>query len=201
MNPVIEPGIRPLVDAMNATGVFWTVASCEGHRWSGERPYVYFVAPPEAVSWLGGRLEQDALSPKPLLNYYWKVTGHFTSDGDIRFALEAAGLSTGFWRATALRHDIETLTALIQQFSHFGPQVEIGIDRKAYEQNEGDYIAKRNVYPISKKVWAFSAACWTTVRRRPNWSIAFTTRYESHKHLLIPCSQQGILTQFVEVRS
>lgn len=201
MSAIIEPGIRPLVDAMNATGVFWTVASCEGHRWRGERPYVYFVAPPEAVSWLGGSVEQDALTQKPTLNYYWTVTGHFTSNGDIRFALEAASLSTGFWRVTTLRRDIETLTALFQQFSQLGPQIEIGIDRKTYDQNGRDYIAKRNVHPIPKKVWAFSVACWTTVRRRTDRGAAFTTRHESHRYLLIPHTQQGILTQFAEVRS
>ena len=36
-NPYIEPGILPLVDAINQTGLFTTFSSCEGHFSPGEQ--------------------------------------------------------------------------------------------------------------------------------------------------------------------
>ena len=49
----VEPGIRPLVDALNATGVVRTFSSCEGHYDSEEQTlvernlaYVRFVPAP-----------------------------------------------------------------------------------------------------------------------------------------------------------
>jgi|GEM_PF-1973928 hypothetical protein len=202
MNPVIEPGIRPLVDAMNATGVFWTVASCEGHRWSGAPPYVYFVAPLEVAASLDVLLEEDIANEKRRLTYYWVVRGMFFR-GQIRFHISPPNLAQRyFWRRRTLEADIHILVDLVLQLGQklrqkYKPAIgnQDGGDRDRY------HVPDENVLlPLSQTRHQLTASR-TLPGGMTDASSAFATRYESHKHLLIPCSQQGILTQFAEVRS
>ena len=81
----IEPRIRPLVDALNATGLITTFSSCEGHFESDEQTlvdrnhaYVQFVpadgvAMPEVERWLGSVLtgfkQMHGLLPVMLVGY------------------------------------------------------------------------------------------------------------------------------------
>ena len=81
----IEPRIRPLVDALNATGLVRTFSSCAGHFESDEQTlvdrnhaYVQFVpadgvAMPEVERWLGSVLaafkQMHGLLPVTLVGY------------------------------------------------------------------------------------------------------------------------------------
>ncbi len=47
---VIDPGIKPLVDAMNNSGWVITVSSCEGH--DGSDPYVAFYCRADKINLL-----------------------------------------------------------------------------------------------------------------------------------------------------
>lgn len=134
MNPVIEPGIRPLVDAMNATGVFWTVASCEGHRWRGARPYVYFVAPLEAAASLDVLLEKDIANEKRRLTYYWVVRGIFFR-GQIRFHISPPNLAQRhFWSRRKLKNDILVLADLVRQIGNSGLNCCLQLSEQAGHQ-------------------------------------------------------------------
>lgn len=79
----IEPGVRPLVVALNDTPACSTIASCHGHRARrfpfsrpAQRPYVLFRAPAEfaqaLTKWIG--LGRGASRELMLV---WVVTGYY----------------------------------------------------------------------------------------------------------------------------
>lgn len=132
----IEPGIRPLCDALNAIDGVKTRWSCEGHSgwqtlsWSRfgfrERPYVVFTAP-EAVAleiqkvvWKGQMAD--------MLKLTWWITGNFAPltdyrDGDWQWCLEPNDYrvtETAFWSpriARAVRHDRLAIVDLVSSLS------------------------------------------------------------------------------------
>lgn len=79
----IEPGVRPLVIALNDAPACSTIASCHGHRARrfpfsrpAQRPYVLFRAPADfaqgLTKWIG--LGRGALRELQLV---WAVTGYY----------------------------------------------------------------------------------------------------------------------------
>lgn len=82
----IEPKIKPLVDAMNATGLIETIASCQGHGspfGSANRPYVYFKTTNEFASLL-----QKTLLESDLCQERWILNGIFNKEYQLCFSLE-----------------------------------------------------------------------------------------------------------------
>lgn len=98
----LEPGIRPLVDALNATGLVRTFASCEGHFEPHQQTlvdrnlaYVRFV-PAEGVPvgeveialgrWLVSYKKKHGLLPVRVLGY--KLFTPIDDDIDVTFVIE-----------------------------------------------------------------------------------------------------------------
>lgn len=88
----IDTGIKPLVDAMNATGMIRTVASCEGHADGCRAPYVYFQAPVQLASDIEQLLRLDAMSNAPVLGTEWVVEGRFDANFELAFRLHSRAL-------------------------------------------------------------------------------------------------------------
>ncbi len=101
MSP-IEPGILPLVDALNATGLVRTFSSCEGHFDPSEQTlvdrnhaYVRFV-PAESVTpeqvetalgnWLVAYKKKHGLMPVRVIGY--KLFTPLDDEIDVTFVLE-----------------------------------------------------------------------------------------------------------------
>lgn len=114
----IEPGIRPLVDALNGWHEFETFASCEGHVWRQLDPYVAFrivegspfgaaLETLETLSW------KTHLAAASRLSYFWELQAWFHPDGGLAFAIRAPALRDRlWWRRSAVRRDIRTLAVL-----------------------------------------------------------------------------------------
>lgn len=98
----LEPGIRPLVDALNATGLVQTFASCEGHFEPHQQTlvdrnlaYVRFV-PAEGVSveqvetalgqWLATYKKKHGLLPVRVIGY--QLFTPVDDDIDVTFVIE-----------------------------------------------------------------------------------------------------------------
>lgn len=82
----IEPGVRPLCDALNALPGVHTLWSCQGHPEDGSRPYATFIAPAEtafAISRAIGPDNQDLG-----LHFYWNLTATFRDDGTLQYTIE-----------------------------------------------------------------------------------------------------------------
>lgn len=114
----IEPGIAPLVAAMNRTGLMRTIASCEGHWYRGMHPYVAFKASMEIGSEFDRLLHEDTIAQPSQLCYHWRLEPYFNQEYDIRFRLSSPQLESRYvWRATRLRDDIETLASMIYKLA------------------------------------------------------------------------------------
>jgi hypothetical protein len=66
----VEPRIAPLVRTMNESGVFTTIASCQGHRWKLMGPYVYFRSATATAATLQRLLREDQLYLEMSRVYY-----------------------------------------------------------------------------------------------------------------------------------
>jgi hypothetical protein len=86
----IEPKIRPLVDAMNATGAIHTIASCQGHGVLGKPPYVYFKSSVDIAASIGRLLREDAMSDDAKLHKAWVINGSFDQNYELVFCLHAS---------------------------------------------------------------------------------------------------------------
>jgi hypothetical protein len=88
MKPTIEIGIKPLVDAMHATGRIRTIASCQGHwgLWWVRPAYVYFKCEAALGENLASMicLEENNQSR---LNYHWQFTGLTHPELGLSFSL------------------------------------------------------------------------------------------------------------------
>lgn len=91
MTVVIDPKIRPLVDALNAIDGVTTHASCEGHfrRWSD--PYVYFSCAAHIACSIAERL--DHIRRQGNLHYWWELTGNFNHEFVLWFTLRSPSLA------------------------------------------------------------------------------------------------------------
>lgn len=115
-----EPRIKPLVDAMNNTGLVQTIASCEGHFWRTSDPYVSFRCMPTVAEALANALDQIRWSGA--LHYCWTLQGVFDTSHRLAFTLRSEALShdrcllVTFWRYVARRRQIDAdLTVLARR--------------------------------------------------------------------------------------
>lgn len=83
----IEPGIRPLVEALKRIDEVRTIASCEGHFWKNEHPYVYFYCPTAIAEMLSRHLYEAHMQGG--FYWWWHLTGVFNEEHQLCFALEA----------------------------------------------------------------------------------------------------------------
>jgi len=81
----IEPGIVPLVKALNVPGLCQTISSCEGHGRPGgfllpgsmkDRPFVFFRADTSFARGIARSIYAE-LGADTLLNYVWRIKGQF----------------------------------------------------------------------------------------------------------------------------
>ncbi len=90
----VDPGILPLVSALNATGLVRTCASCEGH-WNSthhiEQPYVLFEADMQFAK------EWNAWIAEARTTFLWEIWGRFASDGSFQFRLSSSVWNLPLW--------------------------------------------------------------------------------------------------------
>ena len=89
MNPVVDERIRPLVEAMNGTGLIRTIASCQGHAGLHMPPYVYFEAPVAVAASLEKALREGVIQEDSKLNRLWVIEGYFDGEYQLRFLLRS----------------------------------------------------------------------------------------------------------------
>jgi hypothetical protein len=82
----IDEKIKPIVEAMNATGVIKTIASCQGHA-NGMPPYVYFKASVDTASAIEQLLRGAACADDPRFLHMWVVEGRFNENFELVFLL------------------------------------------------------------------------------------------------------------------
>lgn len=122
----IDAGIRPLVEAMNATGCMKTISSCEGHPRKYYPPYVQFECSPAMAARLEERLRTYRHGNHPRLNADWTVSGHFDENCRLTFVLDVPGyygvtttlygsLKQFLFLRAEVRRDIQTLKLAIQE--------------------------------------------------------------------------------------
>ena len=92
----IDPKIKPLVDAMNATGHIRTVASCQGHFYRCP-PYVYFYAPVTVASAIDRALRTLVINDDAVLKRYWQITANFDQEFKLAFRLSCSELDETVW--------------------------------------------------------------------------------------------------------
>lgn len=83
---LIEAGVLPLCDVLNAVEGITTHFSCEGHPRSAMPPYVVF----SASSLLAQRIEAAIREAhrRRILQYIWRVTGYFNEAGRWLYCIE-----------------------------------------------------------------------------------------------------------------
>ena len=119
MNRVIEPRILPLVEALNATGLIETIASCEGHFWRVNDPYVLFRASVKTASQLEAMVRR--LHATGCLYHFWRTDGAFDGERCLIFALRAPTLDhlhgelRTFWNYVVLRKRIDADIQLLAE--------------------------------------------------------------------------------------
>jgi len=116
----IDAKVKPLVDALNATGVVETYASCQGHARRGSDPYVAFRCGVDVAARLDKTLHGLRLGGR--LRHWWDISGFFHPEGwELRFYLRAPALTEArddparaFWfyilRRKAIDHDLDLLS-------------------------------------------------------------------------------------------
>lgn len=122
---VIDERVKPLVDAMNSTGLLETIASCQGHVQHGQSPYVYFKTNAEFAAIIERRLREYYASDR--LNDFWTLQGMFNKKYQLCFLLRAPQHEersesvirsffnfSDFFRLQ-LDQDFETLTGLFRE--------------------------------------------------------------------------------------
>ncbi|MFO6419257.1 hypothetical protein ACLBKS_03550 [Hylemonella sp. W303a] len=85
----IDAGIKPLVDAMNATGSITTIASCQGHVAYSKPPYVYFKATPAVSGAIERSLREWQIESTSSIGQYWRVKGLFNENFELVFLLHS----------------------------------------------------------------------------------------------------------------
>ena len=99
----VDPRIRPLVEALNRTGLVRSFASCEGHATRQRLPYLSFEADPGLALKLGAHLAR--LYKDGRLHHAWELETFFGEDGAIRFSLRVPHLSCGYDNPLAALRD------------------------------------------------------------------------------------------------
>jgi len=82
----IEPGVKPLCDALNSLPGVHTLWSCEGHPEDGSRPYATFIGPAEAAFAISHTIGTDSQAAG--LHFSWNLTATFRDDGTLQYTIE-----------------------------------------------------------------------------------------------------------------
>ena len=116
----IEPRVKPLVDAMNSTGVMETIASCEGHYLRDISPYVYFKAPVVLAAALERTLRPETDKPAdPRLHYFWTLDGGFNGEYEPSFCIRAPKLDRSMpFRRKWVDHDLLVLADIVKELGN-----------------------------------------------------------------------------------
>jgi len=137
---VIESGISPLVEALNATRWVRTTSSCAGHqdREILTRPLVAFVTCEriaKAVHWV---LRQRA---DGRLCYHWRLSGRFVMPGgalQLAWHLEPDPVLAQTWERAGMNSDILALAGIlpepIVQAGTTGSLAFLGFPRRNFKQ-------------------------------------------------------------------
>lgn len=115
---LIDLQIKPLVDAMNISGVIETIACCEGHGGFGgfSTPYVAFATSIELAARLNEELQADSLMPQPRLCYHWEVTGFFGKEREILFLVKIPAIDRYRWvTRRRLNADFLQIRSMLEQ--------------------------------------------------------------------------------------
>lgn len=147
-NRPVEPLIAPLVRTMNDTGLFRTIASCQGHRWKRMGPYVYFRSATATAATLQRLLREDQLSSTPRLHYYWETSGAFNFDYELCFRLHSPGLDFfGWWSAERLARDLATLQSMIAELAQLWQHRKPTVGQGGYHEQYRHHITEEYVQP------------------------------------------------------
>lgn len=82
----IEPGIRPVCDALNHFEGVRTLWSCEGHPFRPSRPYVVFEAPETFALRVHQAIEAAQFGGR--LHYCWMLSANFRTCGQLQWCIE-----------------------------------------------------------------------------------------------------------------
>jgi len=116
----IDPHIYPLVTALNATGLCYTRASCEGHwllLFYVSQPYIAFCSKVEFAERLDARIHS-------ITNFPWYLEAHFGSDRKLCYRLAINMNALGVFRTLLLLSkrgfdsDIQNIIRLVQTISN-----------------------------------------------------------------------------------
>lgn len=127
INTPIEPGIKPLCDALNGLPGVHTLWSCEGHPSDGADPYVVFVANQAIAFKVDSAIA--AGREKTGLHFVWWTTANFREDGSLQYTIRAEDYrvkKTPFWHfwplprwnQRAMVKDLARLAELVAQLKH-----------------------------------------------------------------------------------
>lgn len=109
----IEPGVKPLCDALNALPGVHTLWSCEGHPRHASRPYVTFIAPADTAFAVHQAIGKDHEAVG--LHFSWNMVATFRDDGTMQYTIEPNDyrVSQGSWRRwwSSRRWDHRTMAA------------------------------------------------------------------------------------------
>jgi hypothetical protein len=83
---IIEPGIRPVCDALNSIPGVVTAYSCEGHWIDGRHPFVIFDAPGDVALRIHRLIGHGYGDGR--LKVCWWLQGRFQDDGSMRYIIE-----------------------------------------------------------------------------------------------------------------
>jgi hypothetical protein len=177
----LDPLIAPLVRAMNESGLFRTIASCQGHRWQATGPYVYFHSSIAAAAALQRCLNEDLYSNARRLCYYWEASSQFNPAYELCFRLHSPRLDrVGWWRARRLEGDLITLQSMVaevtQLWQHHKPTIGQGGCREHCRQ----YISEEYAHPETGGVGSGGVTLTTLVS--PETDHFFTRSAWSKRH-------------------
>jgi hypothetical protein len=175
----IEPRIRSLVDAMNATGVMQTIASCEGHRRRAMPPYVYFRASPEVAGAVCRHLREAQTNG--CLHNCWEVEGLFDDLCRLCYRLAAPSLeNTVFWRKRCLHADFEMLRLLMVELGREIRQYSEITVQQRNDENDKEGHPTQHITAMALQCRPAYAASHAFFRTGTHLMVAFTASDECH---------------------
>lgn len=118
----LDFAVAPLVAAINRWPGLKTVASCQGHEWSGTPPYVSVLGTPrwnspatlESLAVIVARLTDRWTGRPAALHYPWTVTLHGHPEAECSWMLHPMNPDrVRWWEYRGLRNDLHRLAALL----------------------------------------------------------------------------------------
>lgn len=120
--PIIEPGIRPVCDVLNAVTDMRTVYSCEGHprAFVPKKPFVMFKATAELAFGIHRMLAHGHGDGS--LNFCWRLLAQFDDDASMTYTLTTGDVRVSDtrwrpfqeWTAKAMNRDLLQLSSLLR---------------------------------------------------------------------------------------